>query len=153
MVSPLHLVWDDENYYLIAFDEKAGRVKHYRVDKMRSMSILEEERSPEALADKTDLAVFSKKTFGMFGGKDVQVRLQCKNYLAGVVLDRFGSDVWMMPRDDDTFSAQVVVTVSPQFFGWVTAIGPDMQITGPEDVAEQYREYLLSILERQKRGV
>ena len=117
------------------------------------MSILEEERSPEALADKTDLAVFSKKTFGMFGGKDVQVRLQCKNYLAGVVLDRFGSDVWMMPRDDDTFSAQVVVTVSPQFFGWVTAIGPDMQITGPEDVAEQYREYLLSILERQKRGV
>lgn len=151
IVSPLHLVWDDENYYLIAFDEKAGRVKHYRVDKMRSMSILEEERSPEALADKTDLAVFSKKTFGMFGGKDVQVRLQCKNYLAGVVLDRFGSDVWMMPRDDDTFSAQVVVTVSPQFFGWVTAIGPDMQITGPADVAGQYREYLRKILACQKK--
>ena len=24
VVSPLHLVWDDENYYLIAFDEKAA---------------------------------------------------------------------------------------------------------------------------------
>ena len=40
VVSPLHLVWDDENYYLIAFDENACKVKHYRVAKMRSMSII-----------------------------------------------------------------------------------------------------------------
>ena len=144
--SPLHLVWDDENYYLIAYDESAGRVKHYRVDKMRSMRILEESRSARALEDKTDLAVFSKKTFGMFGGTDVKVRLLCKNSLAGVVLDRFGSDIWMAPADEEHFSAQVVVTVSRQFFGWVTAIGPDMKIAGPEEVASQYREYLRDIM-------
>ena len=33
-VSPWKLTWDDENYYLIAFDEKANMIKHYRVDKM-----------------------------------------------------------------------------------------------------------------------
>ena len=146
VVSPLHLVWDDENYYLIAFDEKAGRTKHYRVDKMRAMSILKAERSKEALADKTDLAQFSKKTFGMFGGEDTKVRLTCKNHLAGVVLDRFGSDIWMVPEDDDHFSVQVMVTVSSQFFGWVTAIGKDLKITGPEDVRNRYRAYLTEIL-------
>ena len=146
IASPLHLIWDDENYYLIAFDEKAGKVKHYRVDKMRSMQILEEARSEDALADKTDLALFSKKTFGMFGGTDVKVRLICKNRLAGVVLDRFGSDIWMRPEDAAHFAAQVTVTVSPQFFGWVTAIGPDMQLAGPEEVKEQYQAYLRSIL-------
>jgi len=31
-VSPWKLTWDDENYYLIAFDETAGVIKHYRVD-------------------------------------------------------------------------------------------------------------------------
>ena len=146
IVSPLHLVWDDENYYLIAYDEKAGQTKHFRVDKMRGMDLLEEERSPESADDNTDMAAFSRKTFGMFGGVDVQVRLLCRNELAGVVIDRFGSDVWIIPQDNGYFAANVTVTVSPQFFGWVCAIGKDMQITGPEDVKRQYQKYLLEIL-------
>lgn len=28
------LVWDDENYYMIGFDDKTKEIKHYRVDKM-----------------------------------------------------------------------------------------------------------------------
>ena len=147
VVSPLHLIWDDENYYLIAFDEKAGRTKHYRVDKMRAMSILKTGRSKAALADKTDVAQFSKKTFGMFGGEDKTVRLTCKNHLAGVILDRFGSDILMFPEDEDHFSVQVMVSVSSQFFGWVTAIGKDLKITGPEEVKNRYRAYLQEILD------
>ena len=149
--SPLHLVWDDENYYLIAFDENAGRTKHFRVDKMRNMEILEDKRSAASAGDKTDLAGFSKKTFGMFGGIDTKVRLRCKNHLAGVVIDRFGSDVWMVPQDPEHFSANVTITVSPQFFGWVTAIGEDMEIDGPEDVKEQYRQYLEKVLAKYRQ--
>ena len=144
--SPLHLIWGDENYYLIAYDEKAEKTKHFRVDKMRNMEILEENRSEASSLDKTDLAGFSKKTFGMFGGTDQQVRLRCRNYLAGVVIDRFGSDVWIMPQDKEFFTAAVTVTVSPQFFGWVTAIGKDMRIESPEDVIKQYQEYLGEVL-------
>lgn len=146
-VSPLHLIWDDENYYLVAFDEKEKRSKHFRVDKMRNMDILDYPRSSEAADDHTDLASFSKKTFGMFGGKDTEIRLKCKNYLAGVVIDRFGSEVWMAPLDNEYFSVSATVTVSPQFFGWVTAIGKDMHITGPEEVKKEYLEYLQDILE------
>ena len=145
-VSPLHLIWDDENYYLIAYDEKAGKVKHYRVDKMRGMQILETGRSPEALAETIDVADFSKKTFGMFGGEDISVRLAGKNHMAGVILDRFGTDIWMRPLDAEHFTAQVTVTVSPQFFGWLTAVGQDLQITGPEEVKERYAAYLREIL-------
>ncbi len=145
-VSPMHLIWDDENYYLVAFDEKDRRAKHFRVDKMRSMGILDEERSAEGADDHTDLADFSKKTFGMFGGTDTEVRLLCRNHLAGVMIDRFGSDVWMVPQENGFFSATVTVTVSPQFFGWVTAFGKDMMITGPDDVVREYREHLEGIL-------
>ena len=147
VASPLRLIWDDENYYLIAYDEKSQSVKHYRVDKMRSMSIFKEERSKEALAVHIDPAVFSKKTFGMFSGEDVQVRLYGKNELAGVILDRFGSDIVMVPADPEHFSATVTVTVSQQFFGWITAVGKDLKIAAPEDVKRQYYEYLKGILE------
>ena len=33
-VSPWALTWDDENYYLVAYDGASGKCKHYRVDKM-----------------------------------------------------------------------------------------------------------------------
>ena len=147
-VSPRHLLWDDENYYLIGFDENAQAVKHFRVDKMLDMSILEDARSSSsALLDRIDPASFSKKTFGMFAGEDEQIRLRCTNALAGVVIDQFGTDIWMRPDGPDHFLAQVTVSVSRQFFGWVTAIGKDMKIVGPESVKDQYAEYLRGILE------
>ena len=146
VVSPLNLIWDDENYYLIAYDENADSLRHYRVDRMRNMSILEKARSEAALQQKIDAAAFSKKTFGMYSGEDVKVLFRGEKHLAGVILDRFGTDIWMRPLDDEHFSAQVVVTVSPQFFGWVTALGKGLEITGPEQIREQYREYVEQIL-------
>ena len=145
-VSPLHLIWDDENYYLIAYDERAQGVRHYRVDKMRNMTVQEDLRSESALEQKIDVAAFSRKTFGMYSGVDVNVQLQGPKHLAGVILDRFGTQIWMRPLDEKTFSAQVMVTVSRQFFGWLTAIGGELQITGPSEVKDAYREYLEEIL-------
>lgn len=146
-VSPLNLIWDDENYYLVAYDEHAKGIRHYRVDKMRNMSILETERSSQALDEEIDAAAFSKKTFGMYGGTDVKVELRGEKHLAGVILDRFGTDIWMRPLDEEHFSAHVTVTVSRQFFGWVTAIGKGLEITGPQEIRTQYREYLQEILD------
>ena len=146
-VSPLHLIWDDENYYLIAYDERSGMVRHYRVDKMRDIVIQEDLRSREALEEKIDVAAFSRKTFGMFSGVDAKVQLQGRKHLAGVVLDRFGTDIFMRPLDDESFSATVTVTVSRQFFGWLTAIGSELRLTGPPEVKQQYKEYLKEILQ------
>ena len=53
---------------------------------------------------------------------------------------------WMMPQDEDHFTANVTVTVSPQFFGWVTALGSELEITGPSCVRDEYREYLRGIM-------
>ena len=52
----------------------------------------------------------------------------------------------MVPQDQDYFAATVTITVSPQFFGWVTAIGEDMEIEGPQDVKAQYEQYLERVL-------
>ena len=51
-VSPFLLSWDDENYYLIAYDAKAGIIKHFRVDKMLRISLCREAREgAEEFAD------------------------------------------------------------------------------------------------------
>ena len=117
VVSPWALTWDDENYYLVAYDDEAGIIKHYRVDKMLHISVLETERKGKESFENFDLAAFAKKTFGMYGGVDTEVTLSCASYLAGVILDRFGHDTWMVPVDEKHFRTRVLVSVSPQFFG------------------------------------
>ena len=147
-VSPWALTWDDENYYLIAFDEAAGIIKHYRVDKMLKIGLTDEERVGRNSFEDFDLAAFSKKTFGMFGGPDANVVLRCKNGLAGVIIDRFGREISLVPEDGEHFHVHVTVAVSPQFFGWVTGIGPGIEIASPSDVREAYGAYLADILSK-----
>ena len=69
-----------------------------------------------------------------------------KERLVGVIIDRFGHDVWLIPQGEGHFKTRVLVSVSPQFFGWVTGIGSGMKITGPENVKEEYNAYLQDVL-------
>lgn len=146
-ISPWALSWDDENYYLIGFDEKSTKIKHYRVDKMKDLSVVPEERQGEKYFQDFDLASFAKKTFGMYGGYDANVILRCHNSLAGVIIDRFGHDVSLIPSGQEHFQVSVTVAVSQQFFGWVTGIGKQMEILKPESVRREYAAYLGGIME------
>ena len=146
-VSPWATTWDNENYYLIAYEEESGEIRHYRVDKLRNVQILEEKRLGKEHFEEFNLPQFMKKTFGMFGGKDAIVSLQCENGLAGVILDRFGTDTMLIPVDEKHFRVNLLISVSSQFYGWVTGIGKGMKITGPENVKKEYQKYLHSILE------
>ena len=146
-VSPFLLSWDDENYYLIAYDAKAGIIKHFRVDKMLRISLCREAREgAEEFAD-FDVGAYTKKTFGMFAGEEEVVTLVCRNELIGVMIDRFGQEVSTRRRDEDSFFLRTKVAVSRQFFGWLTGLGDGVRIQAPEDVRQRYCRYLDRILE------
>lgn len=147
-VSPWALTWDDENYYLIAYEESSDKIKHYRVDKMTGVVESDEQRLGKEKFEDFDLAVFSKKTFGMYGGEDSKVSLLCHKSLIGVIIDRFGKDVIIVPAEDDKFVVNVLVSVSPQFFGWITGLGSGITINGPEPIRQKYREFLEGILNK-----
>lgn len=145
-LSPWSLTWDDENYYLVAYDDSSKKIKHFRVDKMRDTQVEPVYRQGREQFENFDLAAYAKKTFGMYAGHDESVTLVCKNSLAGVVLDRFGNDIMMHEIDEEHFMASVLVSVSRQFFGWVTGIGKDMHIQSPESVRKEYQAYLKEIM-------
>lgn len=139
-ISPWGLSWDDENYYLVGFDSEAGLIKHYRVDKMLHISMSEEKREGSEYFTKLDMADYAKKSFGMYGGEEQAVKLLVDNSLAGVVIDRFGKDVMMIPTDGNRFTVSVNVRVSRQFMGWVFSLGEKVKIIGPDLVIQQMRE-------------
>ena len=145
VVSPFAMTWDDENYYLVAFDSQAGIIKHYRVDKMTEISSTEEDRDGLDAYQALDMAVYARKVFGMFSGEEESVQLRFENHLVGAVLDRLGQDVFIIADGDDHFTVRTDVVVSPQFFAWVTGFGAAAQIIGPDDVVEKMRQHINSV--------
>ena len=140
-VSPLLLCWQDENYYMLAFDDEAGIIKHYRVDKIMNISFTEEKRKGRELMKNFDLSRYSQKAFGMYGGSEETVTLECTNDLAGVIIDRFGEDLTLFSHGEK-FSVCPSVIVSNNFFGWVMQFGAKMKITAPESVRDAFIAHL-----------
>lgn len=150
-VSPWALSWDDENYYLIAYDSKENKIKHFRVDKMLNITITNKKREGKEYFKEFDMAVYAKKMFGMFDGKEQVVKLMCANYLAGVIIDRFGKEVSLVKVDEEHFTANVKVAVSRQFLTWVMSLGEDAKIIGPEPVLAQVEEEVDRLVRQYKK--
>lgn len=144
-VSPWTLIWKDENYYLVAYDDVAGILKHYRVDKIADVEMLSEKRNGREVFESMDLAVYANTTFGMYGGELCDVVLRFPEKLVGVVIDRFGKEI-SIRKDGELWRARVKVMVSPQFYGWMSAVGKEIQIVSPQNVRGQYIDWLNDLI-------
>ncbi len=147
-VSPWALTWDDENYYMIAYEPISNSIRHYRVDKMEHIALTELQRQGQQLfRDRFNPADYSRKVFGMFSGEEKVVRLRCENRFIGVLRDRFGAELMVQPLDEGYFAVNVTVAVSPQFFSWVFGLGGGVQILEPHDVRQQFQQQLKQLIE------
>lgn len=149
-VSPWGLVWQNEEYYLITYDEKCGRVKQYQVDKLQQIRIEKEVRRGREFFENYDIGELTSRTFGMFGGREVTICLEAHNRLVGVVLDRFGRDIMIHRKDPEHFKTLVRVNISDRFFGWIASLGPDAVIASPDEIRDKYREFLEKSLSNYK---
>ncbi len=148
VVSPWALTWDDENYYLIAYDKESDKIKHFRVDKLKSIQVLDDKRDGRDKFKEFNLARYSKMSFGMFGGEPTRVKIAFKSDLAGVFIDRFGRDIIISNSKQKGWSeTSVEVAMSDQFLGWIFALGTDVKITGPSDVVKKYKKELKNMMD------
>ena len=146
LVTPLSLVRNDENYYLVAFDEGENVNKNFRIDKMAEITLTDEARSKEVLEIRFNPAEYSNKVFGMYGGREELVTLECRERLSGVIVDRFGMEHTFI-KTDFGFRVSLRVMISPNFFAWVLGFGKDMRIIAPESVREEMLSRLRDTME------
>ena len=141
-VSPWCLIWERERYYLIAFDSAADKLKHYRVDKMQHIRILEAEREGYRQFKEINISKYTIENFAMYKGDMEKVTFIADVDLAGVIIDRFGTDVWMHENENGKLAVTVDVAVTDQFFGWITSMGGRVRITSPARVVQRYKDLL-----------
>jgi len=144
-ISPYSLLWDDENYYVIAYYEKYNNFVHYRVDRMSQVEILEEPRGALCEGQSFDVAEYAKKTFSMFGGEDERVEISFHKELVNQVLDRFGAGISLRVVDAEHFTVSCQVKVSATFFSWIAQYGDKVKIESPAEVKDQFVKFLKDI--------
>ena len=144
--SPWALLYDNDNYYLLAFIE--GDFRTYRVDRMASVEQGISERQGREEFEKMDLPAYSKATFNMYNGRQEQVTMVFHNKMIDAVIDQFGKDLWLSKVDDQHFKVTVPVAVSPQFFAWVFGLENYVTITAPESVVQQMKDMLGKVSKR-----
>ncbi len=143
VVSPYKLIVNDGNYYLLAFEDKSQKMKTYRVDRLKSVSLTGESRDGEEAFKAIDMSRYLNATFSMFNGKPEYVKMIFINHLLDTVMERFGTkDVIYSKEDDRHFSISAKVYISDQFYGWLCGLGKRVKIISPDYVAEDYKAYL-----------
>ena len=146
--SPVSLLWDDENYYLVAYNNKYNNYVHYRIDRMESISICDEMRK---LPDEPfDSASYSAKMFSMYSGSEELVTIRFENSLVNVAFDRFGMDITPHKEGDNHFVVKTKISVSQQFFGWIASLGGRAVITAPDNVRNDFLDMINSISQNYK---
>ena len=147
-VSPWILLWDNEYYYLVAYDSENQMIKHYRVDKMLKISVADEKRDGREQFKKLDITRYARSLFGMFGGDETGVTLEADNSMVNVIIDRFGKDIIISSVDEDHFRTTVNVSLSSQFLGWIMGLGGKVKITGPSEVVDMMKSELKILSEQ-----
>lgn len=145
VVSPYHLLIDNGNYYLLAFDDAAVDIRTFRVDRMKDIRFEQEPRAGEEVFRRIDVKTYTQRVFSMYGGEKKRVQLRFVNHLLDTVIDRFGTqNAVYIKADDRHFAVIVDVEISHQFYAWVCGFGKKVKIETP-DVAEAFSCYLDSI--------
>lgn len=144
-VNPLSTVFSDDRYYLICYDDYFGNLSHYRVDRMDSVTMVEEPISEAAKSKSFNLKEHKQQLFFMFTGESEQVSFIADKSLVDVIYDKFGNKVRMTESGDDTILFSADVQVSPTFLAWCCAFGDKLKVIAPKEIVFLVKNYINSI--------
>ena len=114
---------------------------------MKGVKLVCEERTGKDLYKNFDIENYTHRAFSMFGGEEMDVKLQFDNKLLDTVIERFGtgSDVYYGYVDDKHFIISTKVEVSSQFYSWLCGFGTMVKIISPQKAIEGYTDCLKEI--------
>ncbi len=140
-ISPWALSYNDECYYMIGYDSDREAVRHYRVDKMLSISVTDKPRDGRDAIEKIEIGTYVTQNFGMCGGEVRRLRIRLPEDKCGIFIDRFGKELNFSHVGEGLVETSVTLAVSTNFYGWLFGLGADVRVVGPPSVVEDIKAF------------
>jgi len=141
-VEPIALVYNNDKYYLTCYNPVADKNYNYRLDRIEWVEILKEKISKNAVIRSRSVAKYTAQVFKMYGGETVNVTLAFNAHMIDYIYEKFGMETKIFPLDNEEFTTNVDVQLSPTFWGWLFQFTGQMRITAPEWACDEYAEML-----------
>lgn len=143
-VSPYALIWMEDHYYLVCNNEKYDNLLHLRLDRMKTVRIIDEKyrhfSEVSNYRDTFDIADYAGKTFNMFGGELKQIELRCSAKILEQVMDRFSDELYIKNVQDGKISFTHKALISEGLIGWILQFGEDIEVLEPKELREQIKQ-------------
>ncbi len=154
-ISPYALIWSNDHYYLVGNNRNHSNLMVSRIDRIKSVEILENTPSI-SFADvseyKTyfDSADYANKHFSMFAGEPENVELICDNEIIEQILDRFGDSTSILKCGETKFKININVAVSEGLVSWIMQYGDAIKVNSPESLKKMVVDRAQSIISTYK---
>ena len=133
------MIWADDHYYLVCNKAKYDNLMVLRIDRIKKLEILENERARHfsevsPYKNSFDSADYAKRHLHMFSGTPESVELICQNDLLEQVLDRFGEDVRLYRAGEDKFGLRTQAAVNDGLVAWIMQFGAKVRVKKPDNL-------------------
>ncbi len=147
VASPLNKTIKDGFYYLLAKTDNHENLSIYRIDRMSGTALLDEPFDPlEQFSDPSALEQYKKQMFGMYGGKEVRVKLRVHRTLLNMVCDTFDlTETRLTAESADYYSFTCSVIDSPMFIAWCCSYGEKLQVVAPQSYVQKVAQYVQTL--------
>lgn len=155
IINPYQMVASEGKYYLICNFDKYDDISNYRIDRIKSIEIVDEpvkpfERLKCSNGRRLDLETYMKEHIYMYSSESVNVRFRINKPMISDVIDIFGSDVRF--TDENDLCVTVCATVNKEaIVQFAKSYGPDVEILEPQGVREKVKEELEKALMAYRR--
>lgn len=106
--SPYFTVWANDNYYVICRDSKNDEIVHYRIDKLKNVTVTEQEAVPADYGFSP--AEYTNKMIYLNGEEERLHEIICPVESVDELIEFFGTDITLSDNKDGTVHAKIRAT-------------------------------------------
>lgn len=141
IVSPYAIVYNKQEFYLIAIKEGQQKFYNYRLDRIKNIQILDEKI--EIKKSKNEIKEFAESSTEMFGGEKEEIEAICHIWLLDTIFDTFGTNVTIekIPKNDEYFKL-IVDTNTLGFRMWAMRNIDLVEVKRPLHLRKEMQEII-----------
>ncbi len=143
-VSPYHMVFRNQNYYLVAFHEKWGNFGYFQMDHIHNIALLDEPRTPmdndPRLKQAVSLSVISKERPYMYTDDPERVHCRVDAAIIDPVICQFGTDIHVLETNDPNVLDVSMKTSLMAMKYWALQYLDHVEVLEPEGLREEIRK-------------
>lgn len=148
-VSPYLVVWDGERHVLVAHTEQEGMpaIASICADRVERVRVLDEPREGKDTIRESGLLEFKFRPFGigMFSEGITTVQLLAHNDCATHIVEKFGTDLPMIPYDASHFTVSLQVELTPLFYDWLALYPGRIKVLSPPQAIEAMQALAITL--------